>query len=97
MVIEQSVDIPASRRLTIEVPPEVPAGRTLLAFTPVPEVSSAARGQSSNEAFRRALRRACGAWQEKPWENGLADVRAMREEWSRRDPWNPDPAGRRRD
>jgi hypothetical protein len=36
MTIEQIVDIPASRRLVIEVPAEVPAGRTVLAFTPVP-------------------------------------------------------------
>jgi hypothetical protein len=27
---------PPSRRLTIEVPPKVPIGRTFLAFTPIP-------------------------------------------------------------
>ncbi|MDR2143841.1 MAG: hypothetical protein LBP29_05685 [Treponema sp.] len=97
MVIEQTVEIPASRRLTIEVPPEVPAGRTILTFTPAPEISSAARGQSKNENFRSALRRAYGAWKEKPWENGLADVRTSREEWDHRDPWNPDSARRHRD
>ena len=36
MTVEQIVEIPASRRLTIEVPREVPEGRTILAFTPVP-------------------------------------------------------------
>jgi hypothetical protein len=34
MVIEQTVDIPASRRLTLDVPREVPAGRVVLRFTP---------------------------------------------------------------
>jgi hypothetical protein len=34
MTIEQTVDIPVSHRLTIEVPREVPAGRVTLAFTP---------------------------------------------------------------
>jgi hypothetical protein len=34
VTIEQTVEIPASRRLTIEVPPEVPVGRTILAFRP---------------------------------------------------------------
>jgi hypothetical protein len=34
MIIQQTVDIPASRRLTIEVPPEVPVGRTTLVFMP---------------------------------------------------------------
>jgi hypothetical protein len=36
MIIEQTVTIPADRRLTIDVPREIPAGRTILAFTPVP-------------------------------------------------------------
>jgi hypothetical protein len=97
MVIEQTVEIPASRRLTIEVPPEVPVGKTMLTFTPVPELSSAARGQSKNEAFRKALRRAYGAWKEKPWDDNLPDIRSMREEWGHRDPWNPDPAKRHQD
>jgi hypothetical protein len=32
MTIQQTVDIPASRRLTIDVPPEVPVGRITLIF-----------------------------------------------------------------
>ena len=34
MTITQTVDIPDSHRLTIDVPKEVPAGRTVLTFTP---------------------------------------------------------------
>ena len=37
MAITQTVDIPANRRLTIDVPPEVPAGRAVLVFKPVAE------------------------------------------------------------
>jgi hypothetical protein len=37
MIIEQTVEIPVSHRLTIEVPREVPAGRTILSFTPAPD------------------------------------------------------------
>jgi hypothetical protein len=41
MTIEQTVEIPPAtggcRRLTIDVPPEVPEGRTILAFTPTRE------------------------------------------------------------
>jgi hypothetical protein len=88
MAIEQTVDMPASRRLIIEVPPEVPAGKTILTFTPVSGVPAPAKGQSKNGDFRNALRRAYGAWKDKPWENALADIRAMREEWERRDPCN---------
>jgi len=35
MVITQSVTIPANRRLTIDVPPEVPAGPMIISFAPV--------------------------------------------------------------
>ena len=34
MTITQTVEIPESRRLTIEVPREVPAGPAILTFTP---------------------------------------------------------------
>ena len=34
MTITQTVDVPASRRLTIDVPLEVPAGQAILTFTP---------------------------------------------------------------
>jgi hypothetical protein len=37
MSITQTVDIPASHRLTIEVPREIPAGRAILTFTPAAE------------------------------------------------------------
>ena len=35
MTITRTVDIPADRRLVIEVPNEVPAGPTILVFKPV--------------------------------------------------------------
>ena len=38
MTITQTVEIPADRRLTIEVPREIPAGKTILAFTPVASI-----------------------------------------------------------
>ena len=37
MSVTQTVTIPADRRLVIDVPREVPVGRTVLAFTPAPE------------------------------------------------------------
>jgi hypothetical protein len=103
MTIEQTVDIPASRRLTIEIPKEVPVGRAQV-FIQFPfnegnstDIPPEARGQTSKEAFRNALRRAYGAWKENPWTNYVEDINAMRDEWDHRDPWNPDPAKRHRD
>jgi hypothetical protein len=34
MAIEQTVEIPANRRITLDVPPEVPLGKVILTFTP---------------------------------------------------------------
>ena len=41
MSITQTVDIPASRRLTIDVPYEIPTGRTILIFKPISEAETA--------------------------------------------------------
>ncbi|GHU52442.1 hypothetical protein FACS189496_2600 [Bacilli bacterium] len=95
MSVTQTVEIPANHRLTIDVPREVPAGPVVLTFTPAAvrektAVPLEARGQSNSNDFRHALRRAYGAWVANPWENCIEDIRAMREEWSHRDPWNPD-------
>jgi len=38
MSIIQTVEVPANHRLTIDVPHEIPAGRTIIAFTPAPAV-----------------------------------------------------------
>jgi hypothetical protein len=43
LTIRQTVEIPADHRLTLEVPPEIPAGRTILAFTPAPALPAAAK------------------------------------------------------
>jgi hypothetical protein len=107
MIIEQTVEIPAngvlhldialpetaSTESTVRVLIQIPekGGETLPSDTPV---SAEAKGQSRDEAFRRALRRAYGAWKSEPWENAPEDIRAMRNEWAHRDPWNPDPLKR---
>ena len=38
MTITQTVEIPADRRLIIDVPDEVPPGTTILAFTPAASI-----------------------------------------------------------
>ena len=40
MTITQTIEIPADRRITLEVPREVPTGRTILAFIPMVESDS---------------------------------------------------------
>jgi len=40
MTIEQTIEIPASRRITLDLPPELPTGKTKveLSFTPLSDV-----------------------------------------------------------
>ena len=38
MTITQTVEIPANRRITLEVPREVPTGTVILSFTPAPVI-----------------------------------------------------------
>jgi hypothetical protein len=51
MIIEQTVEIPADRRLVLDVPPEIPTGRVILTFSPVD-----AEKQQKLAAFRQLTR-----------------------------------------
>jgi hypothetical protein len=61
MVIEQTVEIPVSRRLTLKVPREIPSGRVVLTFTPVvhPGFDTVDTPQARSRAARQKLRELC--------------------------------------
>ena len=52
MSVTQTVEVPASHRLTIDVPREIPAGPTVIVFKPVAEVS---HYMTAQEAMDRGL------------------------------------------
>ena len=52
MIIEQTIEIPINHRLIIDVPPEVPAGRAVIIFKPIADISS---GMTAQEAMERGL------------------------------------------
>jgi hypothetical protein len=88
MTIEKTIEVPANRRITIDVPPQTPTGAYIIIQFPIREeaqidnrIPLEAKGQTNNEAFRNALRRANGAWKDNPWINHIEDVNAMRDEW----------------
>jgi len=105
MTVTQTVEIPVSHRLTIDVPREVPDGQARIIIQyPIRKdeqvddsIPQEAKGQINNEAFRNALRRAYGAWKDNPWTECVADISAMRDEWGHRDPWNTDTIKRHQD
>jgi len=58
MSVTQTVEIPASHRLTIDVPSEIPAGRAVLTFTPAvdqrsPNQRSANTAEEGKCSFQR--------------------------------------------
>ena len=54
MTITQIVDIPENRRLTIEVPREVPAGKIELIFKPIDKSNMSETTASTDEALASA-------------------------------------------
>jgi preprotein translocase subunit SecA len=94
MTITQTIEISASRQITLDIPREVPEGRARVIIQfPVHEevIPPDTRGQINNESFRNTLRHAYGAWQDNPWENHVEDVNIIRDEWAHRDLWNTNP------
>ena len=46
-MIEQTVEVPVSHRMTIDVPCEIPAGPTILAFRPIQKTDKAKEKQGT--------------------------------------------------
>jgi hypothetical protein len=90
MAIEQTVEVPINHRLIIDVPREIPAGRTIIAFTPA--VKSVYNPQTVGEALimaeekaadpnRKPISRLFGKHKGLFGGDGVAYQRAIRDEW----------------
>jgi len=92
MTIEQTVNIPESHRLTIDVPREVPAGPVILAFTPA-SASLGSDPRTVEEAMKMAAERAANP-NRKPFSRHFGTLKGMWEgdevEYQRklRDEWD---------
>ena len=49
MSVTQTVEIPANRRLVIDVPREIPSGQVILTFTPIAETGAIEFSNASYE------------------------------------------------
>ena len=92
MTITQTVDIPADRRITIEVPREIPAGKTIIAFTPAAALDRKKDPGTMEEALRmleeqasdpdrKPISRLFGTHKGIFGGDGVAYQRAIRDEW----------------
>jgi len=88
MTVTQTVDIPASRRLIIDVPSEVPTGRAVFSLTPAaaPHARTVAEAlylaaERAADPGRKPLSRLFGKCPGLLNGDGAAYQRAIRDEW----------------
>jgi len=77
MSITQTVEVPANHRLTIDVPREIPAGRTIIAFTPAPVQKTKETLQS-----RKPISGYFGILSPGTYGDGVTYQRNIRDEWN---------------
>jgi len=92
MIIEQTIEVPASRRITLEVPPQIPVGPVILTFTPA-HVSMPKKDPSTVEEALQLLSEQAADPSRKPISrlfgkhkgifggNGEAYQKVIRNEW----------------
>jgi hypothetical protein len=78
MTIEQTVDIPASHRLTLDLPHEIPVGRAKAALTLTFEAGKSAPESTLSGRFSGALRLSDADYQ--AFQNAIQEGR---NEWAR--------------
>ena len=92
MAIEQIIEVPANRRITLEVPPQVPVGPVILTFTPARVVIQKKEPHTIEEALqllneqaadpnRKPISRLFGKHKGILGGDGVVYQRAIRDEW----------------
>jgi hypothetical protein len=81
MVIEQTIEIPPNHRLFLDIPPEVPAGKTIITFTTVSAVST--DNSVRSEELKMKLLSLRGSLDKNAFGglDGVAYQNKIREEW----------------
>jgi len=73
MSITQTVEVPVNHRLIIDVPREIPTGRTVLTFTPAAEKAANTNSKPISRYF--------GILSPNTYGDGVAYQRNLRDEW----------------
>ena len=83
MAIEQTIEVPAGRRLTIDIPPEVPVGKAILTFTPAQsghDSSCAAPANQAGDSSRKPISQYFGVLSPDTYGDGVLYQRKIRDE-----------------
>jgi len=74
MAVEQIIDVPANRRVTLEIPKAIPEGKVILTFTP-------ANKTQAMHPNRKPLSEYFGILSPNTYGDGVAYQRKLRDEW----------------
>jgi hypothetical protein len=79
MTITQTVEIPADRRIILDVPPEVPTGRTILTFTPASSQKAyPVSAEKADDPNRKPISQFFGILSPDTYGDGVAYQRKLR-------------------
>ena len=76
MTVKQTIEVPASHRILLEIPSQIPAGRTILTFTPAP-----IQNTDANKPHRKSISGYFGILSPNTFGDGVAYQRNLRDEW----------------
>jgi len=74
MSITQTIEVPASRRITLDVPPQIPTGKVILTFTPT-------RVAQADPPCRKPISGYFNILSPGAYGDGVAYQRNLRDEW----------------
>jgi len=80
MTVTQTVEIPASHKLVIDVPSEVPAGQAVLTFTPA-QTRKPTDQRSDASPNYKPISQYFGILSPDTYGDGVAYQRKLRDEW----------------
>ena len=74
MIVEQIIDVPANRRVTLDIPKTIPEGKVILTFTPANKVKV-------TKTNRKPLSQYFGIISPNTFGDGVIYQRELRDEW----------------
>jgi hypothetical protein len=89
MIVEQTIEIPADRRITVNLPGDVPTGEARVKLSIMHKTKSAEKPLKMSRQMRKMMKLYGCLKDSSAFEGNAVDIqRQMRSEWDR--PWDND-------